>query len=109
MLDYLKSLTTKEKLMVLALLSYSLFDSLVITNRIGFLSLVVLIFLSAIGIRNKNWYGLQFLLSLMLVIVSVGFYLLNVEGEMDAPIKKLSEWAFLFMLSGALGLLISKD
>lgn len=99
-------LPLKQKILAIFVLLYSFFDSILSKNKIGLVALMILAFCFLTGYKQKNTYKVMFIVSFLLLTVAVVLYILDITSTMSIPIKKLSEWAYLFLFVGAVQLLI---
>ncbi len=96
----------KFKFVATGVLVFSIANSLILEGKIGLISVFVLIFYCLINIRYENAHKISFLISLALLALATLLYITDMEGFFNNPVKKLSEWAFLFILAAVLQLLV---
>lgn len=100
------SLSLLKKIILMSLLIYTLGNSIFIDNQIGLISLLFLGLYYLYFTKEKNVHRISFLFVLILISIAILGYILDTSNMLYIPIRKLSEWAYLFMLVGALQLLI---
>jgi hypothetical protein len=101
----LKTLTFRLKLSAIFMLIYVFSNSFLLLGNIGLISITIVVLYFLINFRYKNFYSVLFICSFLLLMVAGIFNLFDVTDTLMIPIKKLSEWAYIFMLMGALRLI----
>lgn len=96
-----------QKITILLLLTYSILSSLLFSEKIGLISIVILALYVIVNFRYPAINKATFIMSLLMLSLAVVLYVLDVTNAMYVPIRKLSEWAYLFLSAGVLQLIIS--
>lgn len=100
-------LPKRQRLFGSIFLVYSILNSLLLEEKIGLISLIFLAFYFLINLSQKASYKITFLMSLILLTFATVLYVLDVTYTLAVPIKKFSEWSYLFLLLGTMQLIVS--